>query len=132
MPDPLEAELVLDTSSAMAQIDELGSSLSDALNQAGSDAGGAALDQTANSMDQVSESAKSASESSSNLGSSLKGVEGAALLATGHVGGMRTVVQGFGAAAIPAVAGSLALASGMGELVQKGIEGQAATQRFDA
>jgi hypothetical protein len=135
VPDPLEAELVLDTSSAMSQIDEIGTALQDAMNQAGGDVGGGAggaLEQTASGMDQVSESAKSASDSSQNLGSSLKGVEGVALLASGHVGGMRTAVQGFGAAAIPAVSGALALSAGMGELVQKGIQGEAATQRFNA
>lgn len=132
--EPLEAELVLDTAGALASIETVKGALDDAVSSAGDisiggDSGGTTA--AASSIRDVGNAASEASGPTRSLEDNMKGVEGAALLATGEVGGMRTVVQGFGAAAIPAVAGSLALAGGIGQIAQKGIAGAAATQRFN-
>lgn len=89
---------------------------------------------TSNADSAISElgnTAGGATTQTDGLKGSVEGLEGVALLATGSVGGMRTAVQGFGAAGIPAVAGTLAVAGAIGELTSKGIEGASATQRYD-
>lgn len=117
---------------------ELRTSLDDALTSAAESGAGAltdsisaSVDSATSSVSSLGEASKTASENGKGFEGTLKGMEGAALLAGGQVGGMRSVVQGFGAAAVPAVAGSLALVEGFKEVVSKGIEGTSATQRFN-
>lgn len=198
MPEPLDAEVTLDLSAALAEIDNLRTELQGAIEEAAT-AGGDALataitDATSNAppvalegdasaippaideavsgappvaiegdasaippeidaavagsdpppieitadasgataaVDELGASAGTATGATENLSDSVKGLEGVALLASGEVGGMRTVVQGFGAAAIPAVAGGLAVAGAIGTLAKAGVDATSAEQRFN-